>query len=172
MKRLLVLGAGTAGTMAVNKLRPQLPRDEWSITVVDSDDTHYYQPGYLFVPFGIYRPDEIVKPKKRFIPTGVDLVLGEIDKVLPEDNKVLLVDGTELGYDYLIIASGTTPRPEETPGMAIHRPEGRRHRRRWHRQDAHARLGGIGHWPRWSPAATSIAPVLQAWGAQHDVASA
>ncbi len=118
MKRLLVLGAGTAGTMAVNKLRPQLPRDEWSITVVDSDDTHYYQPGYLFVPFGIYRPDEIVKPKKRFIPTGVDLVLGEVDKVVPEDNKVLLVDGTELGYDYLIIASGTTPRPEETPGMA------------------------------------------------------
>ena len=118
MKRLLVLGAGTAGTMAVNKLRPQLPRDEWSITVVDADDTHYYQPGYLFVPFGIYRPDEIVKPKKRFIPTGVDLVLGEIDKVVPEENKVLLVDGTELGYDYLIIASGTTPRPEETPGMA------------------------------------------------------
>ena len=68
MKRLLVLGAGTAGTMAVNKLRPQLPRDEWSITVVDSDDTHYYQPGYLFVPFGIYRPDEIVKPKARFMP--------------------------------------------------------------------------------------------------------
>ena len=118
MKRLLVLGAGTAGTMAVNKLRPQLPRDEWSITVVDSDDTHYYQPGYLFMPFGIYRPDEIVKPKKRFIPTGVDLVLGEIDRVVPEDNKVLLVDGTELGYDYLVIATGTTPRPEETPGMA------------------------------------------------------
>ena len=79
MKRLLVLGAGTAGTMAVNKLRPQLPRDEWSITVVDSDDTHYYQPGYLFVPFGIYRPDEIVKPKKRFIPSGVDLVLDQLD---------------------------------------------------------------------------------------------
>ncbi len=118
MKRLLVLGAGTAGTMAVNKLRPVLPRDEWSITVVDSDDTHYYQPGYLFVPFGIYRPEEIVKPKKRFIPTGVDLVLGEIDRVLPDDNTVLLADGTELRYDYLIIATGTSPRPDETPGLA------------------------------------------------------
>ena len=117
MKRLVVLGAGTAGTMAVNKLRPQLPRDEWQITIVDSDDTHYYQPGYLFVPFGIYRPDEIVKPKARFIPSGVEMVLGEIDKVEPDANKVLLVDGTELPYDYLIIATGTSPRPDQTPRM-------------------------------------------------------
>ena len=56
MRRLLVLGAGTAGTMAVNKLRPRLSPQEWKITVVDPDDTHYYQPGYLFIPFGIYRP--------------------------------------------------------------------------------------------------------------------
>jgi sulfide:quinone oxidoreductase len=118
MKRLLVLGAGTAGTMAVNKLRPRLARDEWAITVVDSDPKHYYQPGYLFVPFGTYTPEEIVKPKKRFIPEGVDLVMGEIDRVEPDANKVLLVDGTELPYDYLVIATGTTPRPEETPGMA------------------------------------------------------
>jgi sulfide:quinone oxidoreductase len=118
MKKLLVLGAGTAGTMAVNKLRPKLSRDEWKITVVDQSVEHHYQPGYLFVPFGIYQPDELVKPTTRFIPSGVDLVTGEIDRVLPDENTVLLADGTRLGYDYLIIATGTTPRPEETPGMA------------------------------------------------------
>ncbi len=118
MKRLLVLGAGTAGTMAVNKLRPLLPRDEWSVTVVDAHAEHYYQPGYLFIPFGIYRPEEVVKPKARFIPSGVDLIMGEIDRVVAEENKVLLEDGSELPYDYLIIATGTTPRPKETPGMA------------------------------------------------------
>ena len=117
MKRLLVLGAGTAGTMAVNKLRPLLTRDEWNITIVDQRDVHYYQPGYLFIPFGTYRPEEVIKPTARFIPSGVDLVEGEIDRVLPDENKVLLADGTELLYDYLIIATGTTPRPEETPGM-------------------------------------------------------
>jgi sulfide:quinone oxidoreductase len=117
MKRLLVLGAGTAGTMAVNKLRPLLTRDEWNITIVDQRDVHYYQPGYLFIPFGTYRPEEVIKPTARFIPSGVDLVEGEIDKALPDENKVLLADGTELLYDYLIIATGTTPRPEETPGM-------------------------------------------------------
>jgi sulfide:quinone oxidoreductase len=117
MKRLLVLGAGTAGTMAVNKLRPRLPRDEWTITVVDSAQTHYYQPGYLFIPFGIYRPDEVTRPTETFIPDGVDLLTGEIDRVFPDENAVVLMDGTRLGYDYLVIATGTSPRPDQTPGM-------------------------------------------------------
>jgi sulfide:quinone oxidoreductase len=117
MKRLLVLGAGTAGTMAVNKLRPQLPVNEWKITVVDPGDTHYYQPGYLFIPFGIYRPDEVTRPLKRFIPSGVDLVTAEVDRVIADENRVLLTNGTDLSYDYLIIATGTTPRPDQTPGM-------------------------------------------------------
>ncbi len=117
MKNLVVLGAGTAGTMAVNKLRPKLSTDEWRITVVDADPTHYYQPGYLFLPFGTYAPDDVVKSKQRFIPDGVELVLGEIDKVDPEAAKVHLADGTVLSYDYLVIATGTTPRPDQTPGM-------------------------------------------------------
>ena len=117
MKRLLVLGGGTAGTMAVNKLRPRLSPQEWKITVVDPDEVHYYQPGYLFIPFGIYQPDEVRKPRKRFLPSGVDLVTTEVDRVVPEENHVLLTDGVRLDYDYLIIAPGTTPRPDQTPGM-------------------------------------------------------
>jgi sulfide:quinone oxidoreductase len=117
MKRLLVLGAGTAGTMVVNKLRSRLDEDEWKITIVDQEATHYYQPGYLFVPFGGYRPEEIVKPKKQFIPDGVELVMGEIDRVDADGSRVLLADGTELEYDQLVIATGTTPRPDQTPGM-------------------------------------------------------
>ena len=118
MRHLLVLGGGTAGTIAVNKLRPRMPRDEWTITVVDQSDTHFYQPGFLFIPFGTYRPDEVVKPRKGFIPAGVELVEAEIDRVDAEGNKVVLVGGRELPYDYLVIASGTTPRPDQTPGMA------------------------------------------------------
>jgi sulfide:quinone oxidoreductase len=117
MKHLVVLGAGTAGTMAVNKLRPRLPADAWRITVVDADPVHYYQPGYLFLPFGAYTPDEVVKPKQRFIPDGVDLVLAEIDRVDAGAATVHLADGGALAYDYLVIATGTTPRPDQTPGM-------------------------------------------------------
>ena len=117
MKRLVVLGGGTAGTMAVNKLRKRLDEHEWSITVVDRDDAHLYQPGLLLLPFGVYTAEEIVKPRRRFLSDGVDLVLAEVDRVEANDNRVLLTDGRVLDYDFLVIASGTTPRPDQTPGM-------------------------------------------------------
>ncbi len=117
MRRLLVLGAGTAGTMAINKLRPRLPMDEWEITVVEPSDVHHYQPGYLFLPFGVYTPDETQEPTDRFIPAGVERVSAEVDRVDAEANTVLLTDGRTLPYDYLIIATGTSPRPDQTPGM-------------------------------------------------------
>ncbi len=117
MKRLLILGGGTAGTMAANRLRKRLDRAEWEITVVDQSDAHVYQPGNLFVPFGIYQPHDLVKSRRRFLPDGVELVLGEIDRVEPDQDRVLLADDRSLPYDYLIIATGTTPRPDQTPGM-------------------------------------------------------
>jgi sulfide:quinone oxidoreductase len=123
MRHLVVLGAGTAGTMAVNKLRPRLPADEWDITVVDRSEEHHYQPGYLFVPFGTYRADEIVKPRAGLITSGVRQVTAEIDEVVAEERLVRLADGEELRYDQLIIATGTHPNPDETPGLG--EPEAR-----------------------------------------------
>ena len=117
MKRLVVLGAGTAGTMVVNKLRRALPGGQWQITAVDESDRHFYQPGYLFLPFGGYTADQVVKPRRRFIPEGVDLVQARVDRVVPEENLVLLEDGRQLAYDFLIVATGVTPRPDQTPGM-------------------------------------------------------
>lgn len=117
MRQLLVLGAGTAGTMAVNKLRPHLPVDEWAITIVDPTPEHHYQPGYLFIPFGTYRPDEVVRPTADLITDGVDLVVAEVDVVEPEESVVRLTDGRELAYDQLIIATGTSPRRVQTDGL-------------------------------------------------------
>ncbi len=117
MKKLLVLGGGTAGTMVVNKLRKSLPASGWQITVVDQDRDHLYQPGLLLMPFGVYEPEELVKKRERFFPAGVDFVEAEIDKIEPKENRVLLTDGKVLDYDYLVIATGTTPRPDQTPGM-------------------------------------------------------
>jgi sulfide:quinone oxidoreductase len=117
MKNLLILGAGTAGTMMANKLHKELDADAWSITVVDKDVNHYYQPGYLFVPFQIYEPERLVRPKQDFIPDDVTFVVAEVEEIEPEANTVRLTDGRALGYDVLIVATGTTPRPEETPGL-------------------------------------------------------
>lgn len=117
MKRILILGAGTAGTMMANKLRKALDRDEWNITIVDKHRTHYYQPGFLFIPFGIYNKHDVVKPKSDFIPTGVELIYSDIDKIVADENKVLLEGGKVINYDYLLIATGTHTAPEATPGL-------------------------------------------------------
>ncbi|MEV4346505.1 FAD/NAD(P)-binding oxidoreductase [Actinoplanes sp. NPDC049596] len=117
MRRLLVLGAGTAGLMVVNKLRRRLSRADWQVTVVEPSDSHFYQPGYLFLPFGMYCPDQVVKPTQPLVAAGVDLVRAEVDRVAAAENRVLLTDGRSLPYDYLVIATGVTPRPEQTPGM-------------------------------------------------------
>jgi sulfide:quinone oxidoreductase len=118
MKSLVVLGAGTAGTTVANRLHPLLDSDQWRITVVDQNETHYYQPGFLFIPFGIYSKNDVVKPKRDFIPAGVELIMSPIEAIDAEHNRVRLAkDKRILAYDFLVIATGCQIRPEQTPGL-------------------------------------------------------
>jgi sulfide:quinone oxidoreductase len=117
MKKLLILGAGTAGTMMLNKLYNVLDKSEWQITIVDQHENHYYQPGFLFIPFNIYTCKDVTKPKRDFYPTGVNVINSAIDKIEPVENRVLLQNGLVVGYDYLIIATGAKTKPEETEGL-------------------------------------------------------
>ena len=117
MKKLLILGAGTAGTMMANKLHKALDKEDWEITIVDQYKTHYYQPGFLFIPFNIYSKQDVVKPKSNFFPPGVKVIYKAIDRIVGEENKVLLDGGQVLQYDFMIIATGTETRPDETPGL-------------------------------------------------------
>lgn len=117
VKRLLVLGGGTAGTMIVNKLRRALAAAQCEITIVDQDDAHHYQPGYLFLPFGTYTPDQVTRSRHAFLPDGVDFVVGEVDVIDAAAGTVSLTNGRSLPYDYLVIATGVAPRPDQTPGM-------------------------------------------------------
>lgn len=116
MKRLLILGAGTAGTMMANHLRPKMDKKEWEITIVDQYKTHYYQPGFLFLPFDIYTEKQVKKVGKKFIPKGVTYIQQKIEQIIPENNQVLL-ENESLNYDVLIIATGSKIAPEEVEGM-------------------------------------------------------
>lgn len=116
MKHLVILGAGTSGTMMANHLRPKLYHNEWNITIVDQYKTHYYQPGFLFLPFDTYTEDQVKKVGKNLIHKKVNYVQKKIEKIIPEENKVELEDET-LDYDVLIIATGSKIAPEETEGL-------------------------------------------------------
>ena len=117
MKKIVILGAGTAGTMMANKLARSLPEKEWHITVVDRDNVHIYQPGLLFVPFGSYQERDLLRPRNILVPPEVDLVFGAIERVEPEENRVRLEDGTVLDYNILIVATGCRIAPDETEGL-------------------------------------------------------
>ncbi len=118
MKRLLILGGGTAGTMVANRMVHELDMAEWHITVVDQDETHYYQPGFLFIPFGTYGKADVMRPKRDYLPREVEVIISEIRLIEPDKNQVQLVkENRTLSYDYLIVATGSHIVPEETPGL-------------------------------------------------------
>lgn len=117
MKKVLILGAGTAGTMMANHLHHELDKKEWQIDIIDEREEHHYQPGYLFLPFDIYTPEDIIKKNEDFIPKGITLHKGKIDILLPKENAVRMADGRVYNYDILIIATGAKIAPEEIDGM-------------------------------------------------------
>jgi len=117
MRQLVILGAGTAGTMMANKLRKALPRDAWAITVFDRDLDHVYQPGLLFLPFGLYDEADLVRPRALFLGDGIDLQLEPIERIDPDNKALLFKDRDSLQYDVLIVATGTRIAPEATEGM-------------------------------------------------------
>ena len=116
--QIVILGGGTGGTMTANRLRRRLDENEAEIHVVDRDDQHVYQPGLLFVPFGLAAADEIVRPRAKQLKRGIDYHQSEIDTVLLDHDLVRLADGTVLPYDVLVVATGARLQPEETDGLA------------------------------------------------------
>ncbi|HLX90024.1 MAG TPA: FAD/NAD(P)-binding oxidoreductase [Acidimicrobiales bacterium] len=114
--RIVILGGGTGGTLAANRLRRILD-DGAEIVVVDQDGDHIYQPGLLFVPFGLVHLDEIVRPRVRQLHHGIRYLESAVDRVDLDTDTVLLEDGTHLTYDVLVVATGANLVPEETEGL-------------------------------------------------------
>src|SRR4030065_1571453 len=106
MKRLVSLGAGTGGPVMATLLRKRLRRAEWAITIIDRDNEHFYQPGFLFIPFGFYKKEDIVKPRPKFLPRGVAFIIAEVDRINPAANEVVLQDGSNLAHDHPIAPTG------------------------------------------------------------------
>jgi len=125
-KRIVILGGGTGGTLTANRLHRHFRHHRIhdgsedhavEIVVVDQDDHHVYQPGLLFVPFGLSQPQEIVRPRKAQLLNGIEFVQQPIDRVETERDTVVLANGRELAYDVLVIATGVTLALDETEGL-------------------------------------------------------
>lgn len=117
MKKILILGAGTAGTMMANHLHKKINKKEWSITIVDQDNNHYYQPGFLFLPFDIYSEKEVVKKRTKFFPKGIEYIQSPIKLIKADKNHIILENNDVINYDILIVATGNQIAPEAIDGI-------------------------------------------------------
>ena len=86
MTRIVILGAGTGGTLTANRLR-RLHGDDAEIVVVDRDDRHVYQPGLLFMPFRLTDPESIVRSRSAQLHDGIEFRLADVDRVDVNDNR-------------------------------------------------------------------------------------
>jgi sulfide:quinone oxidoreductase len=115
-KHVIILGGGTGGTITANRLRRMLPHSV-DITVVDGNDDHVYQPGLLFVPFGLTDASDLVRPRGHQLHDGIDYVQATVERVDIAGNQVSLVGGRTMLYDVLVVATGAILMPEETEGL-------------------------------------------------------
>jgi NADH dehydrogenase FAD-containing subunit len=115
---VVVLGGGFAGLETAFYLR-MAAGERADITLVSDRDYFLFKPNTIYVPFGL-DPERLVtplaKPARR---RGIRLVKARAHEV-DTDAHTIRADGEELGYDFLVIATGAGMRAEEIPGLAEH----------------------------------------------------
>jgi sulfide:quinone oxidoreductase len=116
MQRILILGGGVGGTLTANllvkKLRARIDRGEVEIIVVDATGQHVYQPGFMYIAMGGERASNLQRPERSLLDKRVTLMIGEVAEVDVERQVVTLTDGLPLGYDHLVLATGSRIVPE------------------------------------------------------------
>ena len=117
MNRVVILGGGVGGTLVANllvrKLRHDIDRHEASVTLVDEFGQHVYQPGFMYIAMGGERAEKLVRPERSLLDEEVELQVGRISRIDEARSLVELEDGREIGYDELVIATGSRIVPEE-----------------------------------------------------------
>jgi sulfide:quinone oxidoreductase len=117
-RRIVILGGGTGGTLTANRLRRVFAADDVEIVVIDQDDRHIYQPGLLFVPFGLADVGSLTRSRRAQLHDGIEFRQIGVDRVDVDAGTVRLADGTAINYDVLVVATGAVLLPEETEGLS------------------------------------------------------
>ena len=115
-KRIVILGGGTGGLVAANRLRKALPRDN-DIVLVDREKNHLFNPSLLWLMVGWRSKEQIQKPLSLLQRKGIRFLNTEVSKIDFENRTVSTSEGDE-PFDYLVIALGASTFPEMMPGFA------------------------------------------------------
>lgn len=166
--KVVIVGGGVGGTFVANLLAKQ--NDRLEVTVVDATGVHHYQPGLLYVPFGWERPERLRHDERRLLHPAVRLLSVPVERIDVDGRRLRLAKGESLPYDFLIIATGSCPVPEEIPGLAegghhfYTEPAAVRLREALHRFEGGRLIVGIAGFPyKCPPAPLEFTLLLDDW---------
>ncbi len=119
---ILIVGGGLSGTIVANglcrRLDAEMRRGQVAITMLGTSNTHMYQPGLLYVPFGKFRESELFRDQRKVLDRRVPYFVDPAVKIDAEAKAVTTKSGKTFKYDYLVIATGSRIVPQNIPGMA------------------------------------------------------
>ncbi|CAG8515836.1 31203_t:CDS:2, partial [Racocetra persica] len=110
--KVVVIGGGTGGLAVSSTLSQVLGKN--AVAVIEPSN---YQPLWTFVGAGLKKFDESAKPMKEVLPENAEWIKNEATKVDPENNTVILQDGQQVKYDYLVVATGIQVNWDKIKGL-------------------------------------------------------
>ena len=122
--RILIVGGGMGGTILANNLARRLSAEMRSgkvrLTMLSASERHMYQPGLLYLALGRMTPDELYRDQASLLEPGITFHVDPVEEFRLDKNEVRTKSGKVHGYDIIVIATGSRPSPEDTPGLAEH----------------------------------------------------
>ncbi|OOF03274.1 NAD(P)/FAD-dependent oxidoreductase [Salinivibrio sp. MA607] len=102
--KVVIVGNGAAGISLANRLIQHLSADQ--ISLVGARQRHLYQPGQTLVASGLWKASQVLSTTEQWLPAGIKWHQQNANAFLPEQQQVVLEDGTKLSYDVLVVAMG------------------------------------------------------------------
>lgn len=106
MRKLVILGGGSAGISVAARLLREARANEISIVLIDPSHSHDYQPLWTLVGAGIFPKERTRRPMASVMPRRVDWIQRRAEEILPKRNLVKVEGGQVVHYDYLIVCPG------------------------------------------------------------------
>lgn len=121
MKKILIIGGGTGGTMTANnlvkKFQEEIDNGEVEITLISNSEYHFYKPGAMYIAFNMATSREFIRKEKSLLKTEVNFVVDEAVEIKPDKNMIKTKSGKIYNYDYLVISTGCETAIDKIPGL-------------------------------------------------------
>ena len=112
---VVIVGGGAGGVATASSLLKRRPK--LSIAIIEPEEIHYYQPGFTLVGAGVFTPDSVWHPMEKILPKKTTWIKHAVTSFIPDDNELLLSDGSHVSYRMLVTSPGIKLNWTAIPGL-------------------------------------------------------